>query len=198
MNRSTELKDYIENYRKERICKIEMVLKSKEKELTPRFLSKLDKLIMEQIKRQSEGEQSKTKHLSLCSLGSSSYTESYESYFWLSNSQLYYDKSKSYVYWRPDYLYDNLDSDMKEIERLLRRRFIRIEAFELFALKQKLILDDWMAFETSFCNLAKIGKEVIINSSLQVEDEILILYGDYMERLRVIGRMKMLKGEGHE
>lgn len=193
-----ELEYYIKKYREERINKNNRILGDKNKELKLEFYSKLNKLIDEQVIHQNNGDQNKIKHISLCRLISSCYTGSYESYLWLSNSQLYYDNYKSYVYWKPAFIYDSIDNDMMEIEKLLRVRFVHIEAYELFALKRKLILDDWITFEKYFCNLVKASKGEIINSSLKVEDEILILYGDYMERLQIIGRIGITKGEGYE
>ncbi len=198
MGRSVEQEDYIKKYREERINKNEEVLKNNDEEIRAEYFLILDNLIQEQLKCQNKNEQNKIKHISLCRLLSSSYTESYESYLWISNSQLYYDNNKSYTYWKPSFIYDSLDKDMIEVERLLRKKFIHIEAYELFILKKKLILDDWISFKKLFCNLAKESKQSIINSSLQVEDEILILYGDYMERLEVIGRIEIIEGGGHE
>lgn len=189
MERSTELEKHIQEYRTGRIGKKSELLRANHMKLILEFNSKLDILIEEQIKRQNEEGQDKIKHISLSHLSSSNYTESFESYFWMSSSKLYYDEHKSRVYWKPVFLYDGIENDMVEVERLLREKFVRLEAYELFTLKRKLIFDDWTLFETGFYNLVKSCKERLVNSSLQAEDEILILYGNYMEKLQVIGRI---------
>lgn len=194
MNRIAELEEYIQEYRTNRISKKREFLIEKYIRLEPEFYSKLDILIEKQIRSQSEVGQDKIKYIALSRLNSSSYTESYEAYFWMSNSMLYFDKNKSYVYWNPVFIYENIERDMDMVEHLLRHKFVRLKAYELLALKRNLISDDWYVFETNFLNLVKTSMVRIVNSSLNVENEIMILYGDYMEKLRVIGRINTAEG----
>lgn len=198
MERITELEEYIQEYRTNRIRKKKKFLREKYIEPDTDFYSKLDILIEKQIRNQSEVGQDKIKYIALSRLNSSSYTESYESYFWMSNSMLYFDENKSYVYWKPSFIYEDIERDMDTVELLLRHDFVRLEPYELFALKRKLISDDWSLFEATFLNLVKAGMVRIANSSVNVENEILILYGDYMEKLRVIGRINIAEGKWDE
>ena len=101
-------------------------------EMKPEFYKKLNSLIDEQKNRNKDG--IKIQAVYLYRLLSSVYTESYEAILGIASSDLYLDEGKSEAYWFPDLVYRNIDEDLKEIEVLLRKRFIRLEEYELFQL----------------------------------------------------------------
>ena len=117
---------------------------------------------------------------------SSDYTESYESILGMSSSTLYLDEKRSQVYWIPECIYETIDKDMVEAEKILRRKFIRIQEFELFYIKRKLLDDDWKLLKKVFVTLSKQSMNLIMNSSLKLDDEFLLLCGNYMENLKIM------------
>lgn len=98
---------------------------------------------------------------------------------------IYLDDNLSCVYWKPDLIYDGIDEDMEEVKCILQQKYLRIEEFELMCLKQKLLLDDWKVFSKIIDKLAVEMVEQILRSQLLLENELEILYGDYMDRLDV-------------
>ncbi len=74
----------------------------------------------------------------------------------MSNDTLYFDDNMSCRYWTPDILYQNL------------------------------FLDDWNLFCENLGKLVEDLTEKMINSPLQLEDEIQIFYGDYMWEVGVL------------
>ena len=117
---------------------------------------------------------------------SSDYTESYESILGMSSSTLYLDEKRSQVYWIPECIYETIDKDMVEAEKILRRKFICIQEFELFYIKRKLLDDDWKLLKKVFVTLSKQSMNLIMNSSLKLDDEFLFLCGNYMENLKIM------------
>lgn len=87
-------------------------------------------------------EQDKIRYLIFQRLRTSGYTGTYEISMGLSNSMLYLDEYMSCVYWKPDLIYENINSDMENVRKKLERKYIRIEEYELLYIKQKLLLDD--------------------------------------------------------
>ena len=55
------------------------------------------------------------------------------------------------------------------------------------SIKKKLICDDWILLQECFRNLLDQSISLIMDSSLRTENEILILCGDYMDNLKIIG-----------
>ena len=135
--------------------------------------------------QESETER-EVKYFYLCRLMSSEYTESYESVLGLSTQMLYLDEQKSQVYWFPHMIYKDIQMDMKEVERIVRRKFLRLEAAELFYLKRKLLGDDWDLLQQCFSDLIKGAMEVFMNRPLKLEKELVVLSGNYMDHLSLI------------
>lgn len=80
---------------------------------------------------------------------------------------------------------DSMDEGMEEVKHILQQKYLRIEEYELLYLKQKLLLDDWEVFCKIIGRLTEGIAERVINSPLPLENELEILYGDYMDRLDV-------------
>lgn len=191
MERCEEMKKNIMDYchrRKEE--KIEY-LNSHYDDLLDPLLNLIETLIQDVAEQQVAKEQGKIKYLVFCRLRSSEYTGSYEMLVAMSNDTLYFDDNMSCRYWMPQILYQNLEEDMKHVRKILNDKYPRIEEYEMLRVKQILLLDDW----NLFCeNLGKLAEELagkMINSPLRLEDEIQILYGDYMDRLDVADTLQI-------
>jgi hypothetical protein len=186
MDRRKKMEEYLKDYRTERLKIKKIYLENNLIKLKSAFHEKLDILIAEQLQRQKEDNAVKLKNIFLCRLISSGYTESYEVILGMSNVMLYMDEKKSQVYWYPELVYENIVQDMDAVEKLLRIKFLRLEDFELFFLKQKLLYDDWTLLQECFRNLFKQAVSLIMDSPLRLENEFLILSGDYMDNLKII------------
>lgn len=186
MDRRKEMEEYLKDYRTERLKIKKIYLENNLIKLESAFHEKLNILIAEQLQRQKEDNAVKLKNIFLCRLISSSYTESYETILGMSSVMLYMDEKKSQVYWYPELVYENIVQDMDAVEKLLRIKFLRLEDFERFFLKQKLLYDDWTLLQECFRNLFKQSVSLIMNSPLRLDNEVLILSGDYMDNLKII------------
>lgn len=186
MNRCNELEECIEEYRKVRIEKKSDYLANNLTFMETLFYEKLELLVKEQTSLQESETEREVKYFYLCRLMSSEYTESYESVLGLSTQMLYLDEQKSQVYWFPHLIYKNIQMDMKEVEQIVRKKFLRLEASELFYLKRKLLGDDWNLLQKCFSDLIKGAMEVFMNRSLKLEKELVVLSGNYMDHLQIV------------
>ena len=186
MDRCNELEECIEEYRKVRIEKKSDYLANNLTSMETLFYEKLELLVKEQTSLQESETEREVKYFYLCRLMSSEYTESYESVLGLSTQMLYLDEQKSQVYWFPHLIYKNIQMDMKEVEQIVRKKFLRLEASELFYLKRKLLGDDWNLLQKCFSDLIKGAMEVFMNRSLKLEKELVVLSGNYMDHLQIV------------
>lgn len=180
MTRSEEMGIYLQEYRSNR-TELKRIKASKEIAFIVSSLkAKVDLLVNEQVMRQEE-EQRKIKYLLFCRLLSSGYTQSYELALGLADERLYLDENMSYVYWKPEIIYDEISHEMEEVAKLLRQKYIRIEQYELLYIQRKLFLDDW---ELLCSFLPEMSCEIagnLVYSSLLLGNEMEVLCGGYME-----------------
>lgn len=186
MERKKDMEEYLKDYRINRFEDKRARLNQYESKLSLTFQNKLKTLIIEQENRQKENSEDKIKCFYFCRLMSSVYTESYESILGMSSSTLYLDEKRSQIYWFTECIYETIDKDMVEAEKILRRKFIRIQEFDLFYIKRKLLDDDWKLLKKVFVTLSKQSMNLIMNSSLKLDDEFLFLCGNYMENLKIM------------
>lgn len=186
MDRKADIAEYLNEYRQQRKKAKQRCLDENIDRLIPLFLQKLNDLIADQLQRRREGTAEKIKFIFLCRLLSSGYTESYESVLGMSSDMLYLDEKKSLVFWNPAPLYTNIDKDTEEAEKLLRRDFTLLDSFELFYVKQLLLDDDWGLLKNQFPGLAGRTVGLLIDSMLDLEDEISFLCGNYMDNMEIV------------
>lgn len=187
MERYQEMEDYIKWYRKKRKERKTGQLSGFVQKLRSSFFEKIDVLIREQEGKQKEEKGELLKYVFLCRLMSSYYTESYDAILGISSEKLYLDEEKTCIFWKPDPVYDGVDWDMAEVEKLLRQKYIHVQASELFYIKRRLLEDDWELIQESFRILSGQVFSRIGDSALKIEKEILFLCGNYMEHLQIVG-----------
>lgn len=200
MERFVEMEECIQDFRIGRMDTKRAYLDDKDKyeALFSSLLPALKVLIREQASMQEAGEQGKVKYVIFHRLLSSGYTGSCEISVGMCSAMLYLDRHMSCAYWRPEFLYNDTDKDMEEVRQQISRKFVHIEEFELLRLKQKLLWDDWQLFCEMLERLGeKVAKE-ILESPLFLEDEIQVLYGDYMDRLDTACRAAASRRNGQE
>ncbi len=110
MNRYDELEEYIKEYCNQRKDKKgNRLINYTDSLLVPLLKKVLETLIQQICKQKTEG-QNKIKYLIFQRLLSSGYTGSYELSVGMSNAKLYLDEQIVYEYWKPDYIYEDIDS----------------------------------------------------------------------------------------
>lgn len=189
MNRKEQMEVCIQEYRSNRRKEKSIYIMKHYKEVLFSFCEMVDMLIGQQTSLQESGKQDEIKTLCFLRLLSSGYTGSYEMAVGMSSKKLYLDKYMTYVYWKPEVLYKEIDKDIEELNKILQQYFVHIMEYELFYLKQKLLADDWSVFCGIIEPLIKGAENRIINSPLQLEKEIHVLCGDYMGRLKNVCRI---------
>ncbi len=190
MERISEMEEYIKEYRTNRQSEKSSMAEKEYHCLFPSLYVYIDSLINEQtFRRESDGQEG-IKYILFFRLLSSGYTGSGEIALGMSNSMIYLDDNFSCVYWRPDLIYKSIDEDMENVKHILQQEYLRIEEFELLYLKQKLLLDDWEVFCKIIDKLTEGIAERVLISPLPLENELEILYGDYMDRLDVAAKIE--------
>lgn len=197
MDRRKELEDHLEEYRKKRREEKREHLKEQENQMFPALESGLKLLIEKHGRRQREEGENRVKYVFLCRLLSSGYTDSREIVLGMSDSFLYLDEGKSLVYWRLPILYEGIEEDMAQVRKLLQKSFIRLEEFELFYIKKKLLDDNWEQFQDSASFLAGQAAGVLAHSGILLEDEVIFLYGNYMDDMKIAGTLRR-KNDGEK
>jgi len=192
MDRFTSMEKSINQYRKERKNNKREYLNNNGESLIPSLLAVLGSLADVQISKQDLEGQGKVKYIIFQRLLSSERTGSFEIYVGMSDAMLYLDKEMDYLFWKPELLYEDIDQAMREIEKILSKEYVQIEEYELIYLKQKLLLDDWKLFVGILKMAAGEIAGEITKSSLLLEDEIQILCGNYMDRLDIIYKAKII------
>lgn len=185
-NRIKDLEKAIKEYRIDRLATMRGHMAEYVSALNPTFCKALNTVMKEQLQRQSEEIESKVKYLYLCRLHTSDYTGSYGAIIGMSGPGMYLDEKLSQVNWYPTALYTALDKDMETITKLLQQTFIRLQESELFAMKQRLSDDNWIVAESCFRTLVQNNFNLISDSKLRFEGELLILCGNYMDNLKIL------------
>lgn len=191
MNRYIELESYIQEYCFDRMNVRWEYIDNNYRMLFPAFMENLDILIKRWCGEQKDQNQDKVKYLIFQRLRTSGYTGTYEISMGFSNAMLYLDEHMSYVYWKPDLIFEGIDSDMVDVKKKLEQKYIRIEEYELLYLKQRLLLDDWKLFFKVLDRLSDKVAEKIQDRYEIFEEEIGILAGDYMDRLDMISSISV-------
>lgn len=195
MNRYDELEEYIKEYCNQRKDKKgNRLINYTDSLLVPLLKKVLETLIQQICKQKTEG-QNKIKYLIFQRLLSSGYTGSYELSVGMSNAKLYLDEQIVYEYWKPDFIYEDIDRSMEEVKKILGKKYVRIEDYELLRLKQQLLFDDWTLFVEILKRESRQIIQSVIESDLILEDEIQVLYGNYMDKLRIAYKIKTCNEE---
>ena len=196
MNRHDELEESTKEYRNQRKDKKgNRLLNYADSLLVPLLKKVLETLIQQQICKQKTEGQNKIKYLIFQRLLSSGYTGSYDLSVGMSNAKLYLDEQIVYEYWKPDFIYEDIDKSMEEVKKILGKKYVRIEEYELLRLKQQLLFDDWTLFVEILKRESRKIIQSVLESDLILEDEIQVLYGNYMDKLRIAYKIKTCNEE---
>lgn len=104
----------------------------------------------------------------------------------MSSNMLYLDEDRSQVFWYPELFYRYVNTDLADVEKVMRKNFQRLEEYELLHIKRQLLNDIWDLIPEFFCAMVKQSGNLVTNSSLCLEDEVFFLCGKYMDSLKVV------------
>ena len=190
MDRIQALERSIRGYWDERTETKRSFLLGHNKEMRTGFDKKLMEMIGEQVQKRGVGGQKKIASIYLVRPMTSLYTESYEMILGMADRDLYLDEDRSEAYWYPELAYKDIDGDMREVERILKKRFIRLEGYELSYLKLILLDDDQRLLQEVFLHLLDDAMDRLMGYASIWEDELQILAGDHMDEPVVLRRIK--------
>ena len=186
MQRTAELREFLQEFRRERTSAKKENMEKYCHFMLPELENKVDLLIQEQTAFQESGEQGKITYLAFFRLMSSGYTQSYETAIAMGNKKLYLDAHMDCVYWKPEEIFDSIAEDIKKVAEILYQKFTQIEKYELFDIQQILFLDDWELLCKFLPQLVQGIAGRITCSSLLLEEEIEVLGGGYMEEPKTV------------
>lgn len=83
-------------------------------------------------------------------------------------------------------IYETIEKDMEEVKTILRKKFIHLHDSELFYIKQKLLHDDWKLLQKIYLAMSKQPVNIVMDSQLRLDKELLFLSGNYMENLKIV------------
>jgi len=145
---------------------------------------RINQLIEEQLNKYSGDGKRVIRYLFMCRLRSGGYTGNYELIVGISNSKLYMDEYKSMEFWYPELIYKGIEQDLNEIKKNLNKSVFRLEEYEFFCLKQKLLEDYWKIIKINCKRWKTSLLGTLTNNSLMLDQNVSILVGNYMDRLK--------------
>ncbi len=176
MDRFDKIRDHLIQFRA-----IWMEHKMETYKKQPDLLAQTEKLLLK-LKNKQEQEQG----LDLCYLvlfhfRSSLWTNSYQYQICATDETLYLNPPLAVARWRPEAIYDDLGVLREGLKEELRKKFIRLQPFEIeFAIRS--VMEDYQKL-TEVC-WKQVADEIIISEtfqSLQKHSNWKILSGTYMD-----------------
>lgn len=159
------------------ITQITEYYKKNHRNITQGFLEK----VMHGL-QQCQKDQKKLGYISISVLESSLITKKYELQIAFCDKNLYADNLPIDEYWAPAFLYQNLESDIKEMEDLLRKRIIRLRPYEVYELSLKYATNFYVCNGFIIRNMAPEIARLPIFHEISKESQVKILFGKYMEK----------------
>lgn len=193
--RIQEMGQSIREYRAERAERKRRYLKGCYEEIRAEFRGQLEFLAEEERRKTGKDSRGVIESVYLYRLMTSSCTESYESLLGMADASLYLDAEKTEIYWFPAMIYRNIEKDMEEVGAFLRKRFIRVEEYELLRLKRELLKDDWKLLQEMFPLLVEESADILSGSGLPLASSLQIISGDYMDKPEIKGKLMLEKEE---
>lgn len=160
-NKALEMKDKIEE----------------EKEsIKAEFLEKIELLLEKAIT-----DNKKIRYILISPLNSSIITESYEIQIALYTNEFYFQKEEYIGYYKIPLIFDHIEEDMKELEKIVEKNFTRVEKYEIKEVKHKYIKEHNVLIMLFINYFIKYIEEIGILKEAK-EEELDVLYGEYMEK----------------
>lgn len=121
-------------------------------------------------------------YITISVLESSLITKTYDLQIAFYSKDLYADSRPIYEYWAPMFIYENLDSDIKEIKELLKSKVIHLKPYEIYELKHQYASNFYFLIGFMMRGLGLQIGNLHIYQQVDKEKQIKILFGKYMEK----------------
>lgn len=111
------------------------------------------------------------------------------------DSGFYLDEQPVVAYFNLDFLQNEYVADCKFLCKKVEERFIRTKNHELIDIKKWYVDSyDFIIFQM-IKSLTELIMEVIMESDMEINDEFKILYGEYMDKVVVLGTKEKYESE---
>lgn len=137
-------------------------------------------------KAQLERGKKKINYLCINILYSSILTGENDFLFSLKDKSLYLDKVETQIYWSPKFVFENIEKDMVDLTKSLKRKFSRVSEFELSEVRYNYVLLHYEIALKYIFELAISLKEHKYLDYIEKEDKFDVLFSLYMEKARPI------------
>lgn len=165
----------IEDKIKIKALEIKSKIEEEKESIKIEFLEKIE-LLLEKVINDNK----KIRYILISPLNSSIITESYEVQIALYTNEFYFQKEEYIGYYKIPLIFDNIEEDMKELEKIVENNFTRIEKYEIKEIKYSYIKEHNVLIMLFINYFIKYLEEVEILKEIK-EEELDILYGEYME-----------------
>lgn len=158
------------------------------KHITEHYKANRDKIDNDFLQETANGLQlcmqapKKIGYIAISLLESSLITKTYDLQIAFYSKDLYADRKPVYKYWAPVFIYEYLDSDIEEIQEVLKRQIIRLKSYEVYELKRQYAAN--LYFLIGFLMKGLVPHIADLQSFQEVDKEksVKILFGKYMEK----------------
>ncbi|MGN0244675.1 MAG: hypothetical protein ACI4DK_01770 [Lachnospiraceae bacterium] len=146
----------------------------------------LDEVSEKIVMGQRQGKKGKIKYLSLNFLQLSSYTNKLQWYITAFDENFYIDEQDVGIYYSPTCLNDKYLYELEYMNKILRQKYIRIQNYEWDTIKIVYAVYYDSIMRVLLENLSEMMMEYIVTSDICISDEFLILYGQYMDKAKIL------------
>lgn len=186
MERLLEMAELVKDFRIARVTMKRRFLNEKIVIISQHFLDKFNSLVkMQNIETKTRLDKP-INRIYFCRLHTSSYTESNEIFIGMNDSVPFLGEHINYLFWTPLIIFESIVKDMNEVEKLLRKKYTKVEEYELLYVKRMLLDDDWKLFCELLKKLMYKCQSRILSSGLAMDKEVQVLCGDYMDNLELV------------
>jgi len=128
-------------------------------------------------------------------LYSSNLTKSYELQIAFFDEKMYFDESPVYIYWSPEFIFSQLESDMDFFKKKASQKVVRIKAQETDNIFNKYILNYYFQVVILLKNIVPDVLEKEFKRYNWLSEDIMVLFGRYMERPMLIYQRRVDENE---
>lgn len=194
MDRKKELEKIADEHLRDRysanISLINEYYRMHKDQIQQQYLDKISEGL-EQCERQNK----KLVYIVNSMLYSSNFTKSYELQIAFFDEKMYLDESPVYIYWSPEFIFSQLESDMDFFKKKACQKVIRIKAQETDNIFNKYILNYYFQVVILLKNIVPDVLKKEFDRYNWLSEDIMVLFGRYMERPMLICQGREDKNE---
>lgn len=140
------------------------------------FLEKIE-LLLEKVFNDNK----KVRYILISPLNSSIITGSYDIQIAIYTNEFYFQKEEYIDYYKIPLIFEKIEEEMKDIEKIIEKNFTRVEKYEIKEIKYRYIKEHNILIILFVNYLIKYIRDINILKEVK-EDKLDILYGEYMEK----------------